>query len=112
MLEAVSIESAHQMERIIYKCGFNNYGGIQLDKEYRQLASYLSTIAGWKVREKCAKLYQIVSLLTSESVEDAVAFFKQVQTTSTGPVLTTNEFKRVLGLRTDFSPSKIKQFSG
>lgn len=80
-----------------------------MDKEFRQLTSYLSTMAGWKVREKCMKLSQIVNLLTSESIEDAVTFFKQLQNSSAGAILTVNELKRVLALRTDFPAAKVKQ---
>uniref|UniRef100_A0AC35G8L6 Conserved oligomeric Golgi complex subunit 4 n=1 Tax=Panagrolaimus sp. PS1159 TaxID=55785 RepID=A0AC35G8L6_9BILA len=107
LLESVSVETAHQMERVIYKCGFNHLGGIQLDKEYRQLASYLTNIAGWKVREKCSKLSQIVNILSSDSIEEAVNFFKQLETSSSG-ILTINELKKILYLRVDFSKDKIK----
>jgi hypothetical protein len=107
LLESVSVEAAHQMERVIYKCGFNHLGGIQLDKEYRQLASYLTNIAGWKVREKCSKLSQIVNILSSDSIEEAVNFFKQLETSSSG-ILTINELKKILSLRIDFSKDKIK----
>ena len=106
-MEVVAVETAHQIERVIYKCGFNYWGGIQLDKEYRQLASYLTNIAGWKVREKCSKLSQIVNILTSDSVDEAVNFFKQLETSSTG-ILTLNDLRKVLALRVDFPKDKIK----
>ena len=106
-METVSGEATYQMERAIYKCGFNNLGGIQLDKEVRQLASYLTGIASWKVREKCAKLSQIANILTSDTIEEAVNFFNQLETSTNG-ILSLNELKKVLSLRVDFPKDKIK----
>lgn len=56
---AVSIETVKQFEKVIYKCVFNRFGALQLDKEYRQLTSYLTSAVGWSVREKCTKLSQV-----------------------------------------------------
>lgn len=56
---AASIEVVHQVERVIFKCTFNRMGALQLDKEFRQLTSYLTTVAGWSFREKIARLSQV-----------------------------------------------------
>lgn len=55
----VSIEALRQFERVILKCVFNRLGGLQLDKDYRQLTTYLTSIAGWSIRQKCFKLSQV-----------------------------------------------------
>jgi hypothetical protein len=55
----VSAEAVQQLERVIFKCSFNLLGGLQLDKEFRELSSYLAQISGWNVKEKCARLSQV-----------------------------------------------------
>ncbi|VDL71274.1 unnamed protein product [Nippostrongylus brasiliensis] len=65
LLLTVCTEVENQMERVIMKCAFNRLGGLQLDREYRQLSAYLSGVAGWTARERCARLGQVsFSLLT------------------------------------------------
>ncbi|EPB67281.1 hypothetical protein ANCCEY_13625 [Ancylostoma ceylanicum] len=58
LLLTVCSEVERQMERVIMKCSFNRLGGLQLDREFRQLSAYLSGIAGWTARERCARLAQ------------------------------------------------------
>lgn len=41
------------------KSVYNRLGGLQLDKDFRSLSSYLTGIAGWIVREKCTRLSQV-----------------------------------------------------
>lgn len=59
MLNSVCAEVSVQFEKVIFKCAFNRLGGLQLDKEYRQLVNYMTGVAGWLVREKCARLSQV-----------------------------------------------------
>ncbi|RCN30230.1 hypothetical protein ANCCAN_23996 [Ancylostoma caninum] len=59
LLLTVCSEVERQMERVIMKCSFNRLGGLQLDREFRQLSAYLSGIAGWTARERCARLAQV-----------------------------------------------------
>ncbi|KHJ84957.1 hypothetical protein OESDEN_15323, partial [Oesophagostomum dentatum] len=59
LLLTLCSEVERQMERVIMKCSFNRLGGLQLDREYRQLSAYLSGIAGWTARERCARLGQV-----------------------------------------------------
>ncbi|VDM58995.1 unnamed protein product [Angiostrongylus costaricensis] len=61
LLLIVCSEVERQMERVIMKCSFNRLGGLQLDREFRQLSTYLSGIAGWTARERCARLAQVCS---------------------------------------------------
>ncbi|KAI1702092.1 COG4 transport protein domain-containing protein [Ditylenchus destructor] len=105
LLNAIASEAVHQFERVIFKCVFNRLGGLQLDKEYRQLTNYLTSIVGWSVREKCLRLSQIVGTLNSETIEEAIEFLQQQQI---GGVLSLNEVKKVLLLRVDFPRDKAK----
>uniref|UniRef100_A0A183FUI2 Conserved oligomeric Golgi complex subunit 4 n=1 Tax=Heligmosomoides polygyrus TaxID=6339 RepID=A0A183FUI2_HELPZ len=59
LLLTVCSEVESQMERVIMKCSFNRLGGLQLDREFRQLTAYLSGVAGWTARERCARLGQV-----------------------------------------------------
>jgi len=43
-------------------------GGVQLDKDLRVLTGYLSSHTSWPVRDKFARLMQISTLLTLETV--------------------------------------------
>ncbi|KAI1712112.1 COG4 transport protein [Ditylenchus destructor] len=105
LLNAIASEAVHQFERVIFKCVFNRLGGLQLDKEYRQLTNYLTSIVGWSVREKCLRLSQIVGTLNSETIEEAIEFLQQQQISG---VLSLNEVKKVLLLRIDFPRDKAK----
>uniref|UniRef100_A0A915CIL2 Conserved oligomeric Golgi complex subunit 4 n=2 Tax=Parascaris TaxID=6254 RepID=A0A915CIL2_PARUN len=79
LLSSVCAEVNRQLERVILKSSFNRLGGLQLDREFRSLTSYLTGIAGWMLREKCARLSQVVSLINVESVDEAVDFYQQLQ---------------------------------
>uniref|UniRef100_A0A914DWB9 Conserved oligomeric Golgi complex subunit 4 n=2 Tax=Acrobeloides nanus TaxID=290746 RepID=A0A914DWB9_9BILA len=106
LLRAVSIEVVAQLERVIFKCTFNRMGALQLDKEFRQLTSYLTTVAGWSFREKCARVSQIVTLLNAENIQEATEFYQQ--TSREGNSLSLNDMKKVLFLRNDLPRDKIK----
>ena len=85
---------------------------MQLDKEYRELTAYLTSIAGWTIREKCSKLSQIVSLLNAESVEDAVDFLRQLKSGSiVTTILSQNDIRKTLSLRLDFPKEVITHIS-
>lgn len=47
-------------------------GGVQLDKDLRVLTGYLSSHTSWPVRDKFARLMQISTLLTLETVSSAL----------------------------------------
>lgn len=69
----VCIEVLNQIEKCLYKCTFNRLGGLQIDKEYRQLTAYLTSIAGWSIREKCSKLSQVIK---KKKFAFNIAFFR------------------------------------
>ncbi|CAB3404713.1 unnamed protein product [Caenorhabditis bovis] len=111
LLLTICTEVSRQFELYIFKCQFNRYGTLQLDREFRQLTAYLTNVAGWNARERCSRLGQIVSLLNVETVDEAVEIW---QNSKSGPSaaairpLTLPEFKKVLSLRIDFPSSSLK----
>lgn len=109
LLLCVCSEVENQMERIIMKCTFNRLGGLQLDREFRQLSAYLSSIAGWTARERCARLAQIVALLNVESVEEAIELREATRTSSLTRTLSANDIVNVLGLRVDLPATLIQK---
>uniref|UniRef100_A0A1I7XTL7 Conserved oligomeric Golgi complex subunit 4 n=1 Tax=Heterorhabditis bacteriophora TaxID=37862 RepID=A0A1I7XTL7_HETBA len=109
LLLSVCSETDRQMERVIMKCTFNRLGGLQLDKEFRQLSGYLSGVAGWSARERTARLAQIVSLLNVESIEEASELWEQRHSSSIVRPLTAAEARKILQLRADFSPALVQQ---
>lgn len=69
LLVAICGEVSMQFERVIMKSVYNRLGGLQLDKDFRSLSSYLTNIAGWVVREKCARLSQVSILFIIQLIE-------------------------------------------
>ncbi|CAD6190186.1 unnamed protein product [Caenorhabditis auriculariae] len=108
LLLALCSEVTRQLERVIFKCQFNRYGGLQLDREFRHISAYLSTVAGWTARERCSRLSQIVALLNVETVEEAVDLWNHTLTSASplSRALSSSEAKKVLRLRIDL-PSTL-----
>ncbi|CAK5110546.1 unnamed protein product [Meloidogyne enterolobii] len=101
-------EVAQQLERVIFKCSFNRLGALLLDKEFRELSSYLSSIASWNIREKYSRLSNIVTLLNCESLDEAIQLLEQINNSllSTA-ILSQNDIRRTLSLREEFSRDQI-----
>ncbi|KAI6238067.1 Component of oligomeric Golgi complex 4 [Aphelenchoides fujianensis] len=68
-LGVVAAEACKQWELVIAECAFNNLGALQLDREFRHLSTYLTTIADWSIREKCARLGQVVEKIVNDHLE-------------------------------------------
>uniref|UniRef100_A0A914WXH7 Conserved oligomeric Golgi complex subunit 4 n=2 Tax=Plectus sambesii TaxID=2011161 RepID=A0A914WXH7_9BILA len=105
LLAVVCSETARQLEKVVGKAVFNRLGGLQLDKELRQLTGYLTSVGGWTVREKCARLTQITSLLNVETVDEAADFYQQSAVTWR---LTPSEVRKFLALRVDLAADDIR----
>ncbi|KAF7634353.1 Cog4 domain-containing protein [Meloidogyne graminicola] len=100
-------EVAQQLERVIFKCSFNRLGALFLDREFRELSSYLSSIASWNIREKCARLSNIIALLNSSSLDEAMQLLEQLNTSLSAAMLSQNDIKRTLCLREEFQRDQI-----
>ncbi|VDO44948.1 unnamed protein product [Haemonchus placei] len=109
LLLSVCSEVESQFERVIMKCSFNRLGGLQLDREFRQLSAYLSGIAGWTARERCARLSQIVALLNVENVDEAIELREATRASPIARMLSANDSIRVLQLRTDLPAALIQK---
>uniref|UniRef100_A0AAF5PWE5 Conserved oligomeric Golgi complex subunit 4 n=2 Tax=Wuchereria bancrofti TaxID=6293 RepID=A0AAF5PWE5_WUCBA len=109
LLVVVCAEVSMQFERVIMKNVYNRLGGLQLDKDFRSLSSYLTNIAGWVVREKCTRLSQIVSIINVDSVAEAEECFHQLQHHNL--MLTSDEAMKLLALRIDLPSDAIKNAS-
>ncbi|CAG9532049.1 unnamed protein product [Cercopithifilaria johnstoni] len=109
LLVVVCAEVSMQFERVIMKSVYNRLGGLQLDKDFRSLSSYLTNVAGWVMREKCARLSQIVSIINVDSVGEAEECFHQLQHHNL--MLTSDEAMKVLVLRIDLPSDAIKNAS-
>ncbi|KAI6238026.1 Component of oligomeric Golgi complex 4 [Aphelenchoides fujianensis] len=68
-LGVVAAEACKQWELVIAECAFNNLGALQLDREFRHFSTYLTTIADWSIREKCARLGQVVEKIVNDHLE-------------------------------------------
>lgn len=99
-------ECARGLLSALLKCAFNRLGALQLDRELRHLVGYLSGVAGFAAREKCAKLTQIVCVLNVESVEEA----KEVWQSGSGVSRTLGggEFKKILARRSDLPKASVQ----
>ncbi|KAL7078779.1 hypothetical protein ACQ4LE_001930 [Meloidogyne hapla] len=101
-------EVAQQLERVIFKCSFNRLGALFLDREFRELSSYLSSIASWNIREKCTRLSNMVALLNSESLDEAIQLLEQINNSMLSTaILSQNDIKRTLSLREEFQREQI-----
>ncbi|VDK43066.1 unnamed protein product [Anisakis simplex] len=106
LLCSVCAEVNRQLERVILKSVFNRLGALQLDREFRALTSYLTSIAGWALREKCNRLSQMVALINVESVDEAVDYYQQLA--EHNRLLNSDEVKKILSLRNDLPYDQFK----
>jgi len=91
-------EMALLLEQQIFKCTFNQLGGVQLDKDLRLLVGYFSSQTQWPVRDKFARLMQMATILNFEMVHEILDYWG----TSSGPMmwrLTPTEVRKILQLR-------------
>lgn len=95
----------------MFQCYFNRLGALQLDKEFRDFATYLTTIADWSIREKCARLGQLVTIMNVESVDEAVDYFAGLQNTTSSTLISISDLKKTLMLRVDLPSDRIKSIN-
>ncbi|KAI6184746.1 hypothetical protein M3Y97_00629500 [Aphelenchoides bicaudatus] len=110
-LGVVAAEASKQLENVMFQCYFNRLGALQLDKEFRDFATYLTTIADWSIREKCARLGQLVTIMNVESVDEAVDYFAGLQNTTSSTLISISDLKKTLMLRVDLPSDRIKSIN-
>uniref|UniRef100_A0A0N4ZA26 Conserved oligomeric Golgi complex subunit 4 n=1 Tax=Parastrongyloides trichosuri TaxID=131310 RepID=A0A0N4ZA26_PARTI len=114
LIKEACIEVLGQFKKVIFKCAFNRFGGMQIDKEFRQLVSYMTDICGWQIRDLAQELSHITTLLNSETIDEAVDFYESLTydpSTYSSNKLSKDDFKKILSLRTDLSKEEIKNIS-
>lgn len=100
-----------RFERAIKKSAFDRNGGLVLDKEVRNLGTFLSGATSWTVRDKIARLTQISIILNLEKISELSEYYdaKNQESSFTAWRLTPNEIRSILKLRTDFKIEDIKK---
>jgi hypothetical protein len=98
-------ELAVHLEQQILTCEFNQLGGVQLDKDLRVLTGYLSSLTSWPVRDRFARLMQMATLLTLETVNELFDYWGGSMLWR----LTPSEIRRVLHLRTEFRTEDVER---
>eukprot|EP00731_Ephydatia_muelleri_P026667 Em0018g767a len=104
----VAGELALLFEAQLFKCTFNQLGGVQLDRELRTLVAYISSLTQWPVRDKFSRLQQVVTILTLETLGEILDYWGS----NAGPMiwrLSTSEVRRVLHLRVDFKADDVNK---
>jgi conserved oligomeric Golgi complex subunit 4 len=94
------VEAAMHVKR------FNQLGGLQLDRDVRNLVATVSDMTQRTVREKFGKLNQMATILSLETVAEMADYWGD----NSGPLtwrLTEAQVREVLGQRVDFSPHDI-----
>ncbi|KAI3877335.1 hypothetical protein MKX03_026392 [Papaver bracteatum] len=95
-----------RLEVIMMQKKLNQLGGLQLDRDARELLSHFSGMTQRTVREKFSRLTQMATILNLEMVSEILDFWGE----NARPVtwrLTPAEVRRVLGLTVDFRPEAI-----
>lgn len=94
-----------RMEAHVFKRRFTFWGGLQLDKDVRQLSTYFGQIAAHSVRDKFARLVQISSILQLDKAKEILDYWGDDNEVWR---LYESEVRKVLGLRVDFNAKDIK----
>ncbi|RNA11196.1 conserved oligomeric Golgi complex subunit 4 [Brachionus plicatilis] len=102
----IASKTAILFEKNIFKCSFSKYGGLQLDKEIRQLINYLTSQTTWSTREKFSRLTQISILLGLENLMELFEYWNSPLAITWR--LTPNEIRQVLLLREDFKAEEVR----
>lgn len=95
-----------QFETLLLTKRVNAVGARQLECDVRALRAHALQLAQRAVRDRFARLTQIVALLNVRSLDEVEAFWCDPNVSST---LTPSECRRVLALRVDFHKSRIKE---
>jgi len=100
---------ASSIEDIIFRrLRFSQLGGLQLEREIRRFILHLSsTFPEVAVREKCARLLNISSVLSVESPVEVSEYWEGLVG---APKLSILEMKRILHLRVDFKIEQVDSF--
>lgn len=98
-----------RLEKVIFKSKFNRLGGLVLDKEVRQLTTYLTSATSWSIRDKFTRLIQIATILNIERVTE-ISEYESSSGETFSWRLRPVELRQIVSLRTDFTPDELNKF--
>mmetsp|Transcript_26 Transcript_26/g.78 ORF Transcript_26/g.78 Transcript_26/m.78 type:complete len:746 (+) Transcript_26:194-2431(+) len=101
---------AGRLEAILAKKSFNQLGGLQLDRDVRNLVSHLSEFTQRTIRDKFARLTQMATVLSLETPSEILDYWGE----NSGPItwrFTAQEVRELLRMRVDFTPTSLQQLS-
>ncbi|CAH8672084.1 unnamed protein product [Schistosoma curassoni] len=96
-------EILHQLDQFIQRKSFSRFGAIQLEKEYRNLFAYLTSISYSSLRDYFTRSLQICRLLNLDRIEEVHYYWN-----SSNWRLTAHEVRSILSLRRDFAVNEIR----
>ncbi|KAL4441200.1 hypothetical protein ABPG77_011437 [Micractinium sp. CCAP 211/92] len=94
-----------RLEAVLSQKRFTQLGGMQLEKDVRLLVGGLSDMTTRTVRDKFARLSQMATLLTLETVGEVLDYWGDAGAIAWR--LTDNDVRQTLSQRIDFSPHEI-----
>lgn len=104
-LDSLITYVVQRLESHVFKKQYTFWGGLQLDKDVRQLSACFSRLADHPVRDKLARLLQIANILQLEKASEILDYWgdgTQVWRLSEA------EVRKVLLLRGDFSSKEVQ----
>ena len=97
------------VEKVVMQKQFTVLGGLQLDKDVRQLQNYVGRLTERSVRDKFARLLQVATVVSLEQVTEIMQYWGDKGGMTWR--LSASEVRRVLSLRLDFKPDAIAQLN-
>ena len=103
-----SSQVVDRVEALLRLKRFNQLGGLQLDRNIRDLVTSLADVTQRSVRDKFARLTQVATLLSCESMAEVQEFFgPDAANTAYTWRLSDTQIREVLSQRHDFSQGDI-----
>nr|CAH8831422.1 unnamed protein product [Trichobilharzia regenti] len=96
-------EILRQVDQLIQRKSFSRFGAVQLEKEFRSLFSYLTSISYTPLRDYFTRSLQICRLLNLDRIDEVHYYWN-----SSNWRLTAQEVRSILSLRRDFPVNEIR----
>ena len=106
-----STQIVDRLEALLRLKRFNMLGGLQLDRDVRALVSTLADVTQRSVRDKFARLSQIATILSLESVDELRELWGADSAASVTWRLTETQVREVLSQRFDFDQAAISMLN-
>eukprot|EP00963_Diacronema_lutheri_P014079 scaffold2858_cov659-Pavlova_lutheri.AAC.50 len=110
LIQSLADSLTSRLDAMMMQKRFNPLGGLQFDKDVRNLIGRLSGLTQGTVRDKFSRLQQIAIILNLESVQEILDSWGD-NAGSLSWRLSPAEVKKVMSLRVDFRPEDIARLS-